>query len=95
MELINDNGDVLFTPYTNAEAASILWDETREGGKLSDHRFAVSLAVQMFERSYLSQAQLWWVHELVVQLDRRGWAFDRDNPGGFDVQRIRQKLQQK
>jgi hypothetical protein len=32
---------------------------------------------------------------LVVQLDRRGWAYDQDNPDVFDVERIRQKLQQK
>ena len=95
MELVNDNGDVLFSPYTHAEAASILWDETREGGRLADHRFAVSLGGQMFERGFLTHSQIWWVHELVVQLDRRGWAYDRDNPGGFDVERIRLKLQEK
>jgi hypothetical protein len=95
MELINDNGDVLFTPYSHSEAASILWDETREGGRLADHRFAVSMADQMFERGFLTHAQIWWAHELVVQLDRRGWAYDQDNPDVFDVERIRQKLQQK
>jgi hypothetical protein len=93
MELVNDHGDVMFSPYTNTEAARILWDETREGGKLSGHRFAASLANQMFERGFLTHAQIWCVHELVVQLDRRGWAYDKDNPGGFDIERIRQKIQ--
>jgi len=95
MELVNAAGDVLFSPHTHTEAAEILWDETRPDGRLADHRFAVSLADQLFERGYLTSEQAWWAHELVVQLDRRGQAYDRANPEVFDVERIRQKLQAK
>jgi len=44
MELTNANGDVLFSPYSHEEAASILWDETRPGGRLADHGFAAIAA---------------------------------------------------